>query len=44
MKNYGLIILDIIPTRVLNFALYNDMQVVLYVPKDYLLNETSSGS
>jgi len=41
MKNYGLIILDIIPTRVINFALYHDMQVVLYVPKDYILNETS---
>ena len=42
MKNYGLIIIDIISSRVLNFALYHDMQVVLYVPKDYLLNETLS--
>jgi hypothetical protein len=41
MMNYELIILDIIPTRVLSFALYHDMQVVLYVPKDYILNETS---
>tara|TARA_B100002019_G_scaffold131625_1_gene113089 strand:- start:7462 stop:9249 length:1788 start_codon:yes stop_codon:yes gene_type:complete len=41
MKNYGLIIIDIISSRVLNFALYHDMQTILYVPKDYLLNETS---
>ncbi len=41
MKNYELIILDIIATRVLNFALYHNLQVVLFVPKDYLLNETS---
>tara|TARA_B100000989_G_scaffold297183_1_gene282220 strand:- start:62 stop:1849 length:1788 start_codon:yes stop_codon:yes gene_type:complete len=41
MMNYELIILDIIPTRVLTFALYYNLQVILYVPKDYLLNETS---
>ena len=41
MMNYELIILDIISTRVLTFALYYNLQVILYVPKDYFLNETS---
>ena len=36
-----IIILDIIPTRVLTFLLYYNLQVILYVPKDYLLNEIS---
>ena len=39
LKNYQLIILDIISTRVLTFALYYNLQVILYVPKDYLLND-----
>ena len=39
MMNYELIILDIISTRVLNFALYHNLQVILYVPNDYFLNE-----
>lgn len=39
MMNYELIVLDIISTRVLNFALYNNLQVILYVPNDYFLNE-----
>ncbi len=41
LKNYQLIILDIISTKVLTFALYYDLQVILYVPKDYSLNDTT---
>ena len=38
LKNYGLIVLDIISTRVLGFALYHDLEILLYLPENYLVN------
>ena len=44
IKNYRLVVIDILATHVLHFALYNELDVILYVPDQYrnLNNETFS--
>ena len=38
IRNYELVVIDIISTRVLTFALYYDLQIILYIPEEYYLN------
>ena len=38
LRNYQIVVIDIITTRVLSFCLYHNLEIVLYVPRDYRLN------
>ena len=38
LRNYQIVVIDILSTRVLSFCLYHNIEIILYVPQDYRLN------